>query len=91
MAHESGEASASHAGSSTNARVGIVADASCDVPDAFPKHTDVSVIAIPIRIRIRIRGQTCVDQHDPDAMCCTIPTMPCCASNVQSKGCSCTF
>ena len=87
MAHESGEASASHAGSGNKARVGIVVDASCDVPDAFLKDPDVSVIPIPIRIR----GQTYVDQHDPDAMCCTIPTMPCCASNVQSKGCNCTF
>ena len=63
MKYASGEASASHAGSSIKARVGIVVDASCDVPDAFLTDPDVSIIPIPIRIR----GQTYVDQHDPDA------------------------
>lgn len=45
------------------ARVGIVIDASCDVPDAFLFDPDVAVIPIPIRIG----NHTYVDQHDPDA------------------------
>lgn len=45
------------------ARVGIVVDASCDVPDEFLNDPDVAVIPIPIRIGTH----TYVDQHDPVA------------------------
>lgn len=45
------------------ARVGIVVDASCDVPDAFLRSPDVAVIPIPIHIGSRVY----VDQHDPEA------------------------
>lgn len=54
---------ASHAQSIAKARVGIVVDASCDVPDEFLHHPDVAVIPIPIRIG----AHTYVDQHDPAA------------------------
>ena len=45
------------------ARIGIVVDASCDVPDDFLDNRDVAIIPIPIKIG----AQTYVDQHDPAA------------------------
>lgn len=45
------------------ARVGIVIDASCDVPHGFIEDPNVAVIPIPIRIG----SSTYVDQHDADA------------------------
>ncbi len=45
------------------ARVGIIVDASCDVPDDFLNDPDVAVIPIPIRIG----SHTYMDQHDPAA------------------------
>lgn len=48
---------------SGKARIGIIVDASCDVPDSFLQDPDVSVIPIPLRIG----NQTYVDQQDPDA------------------------